>query len=317
MTKIGKKWLVLLVAAVLSVGTAALLTACNSSNGDGNGGTQTTDWSSYTQEQWIAEIDNFDGKEISYQFEGTETQLGGQVLLNLYDDGSACARHQATTSYNNYVGYWSEAEDEDGNAISLTIVAGYGMGMGGLTYSEKNASYPDLYQLTDGSYTFSLDVDLSMGQYTRQARMTCDNTITYATFAAFEEAYPITNWDDEEGDEDGAEDGTEDGTIPEYALYFVYVADASDQLQDTMICQSAVWGAALGITGSYTPTDSDELLFTFDGGFTTIECYADGTYKFTYASVDLVETGTWTWSNWAFTLTTSGGNVITGSVYGG
>lgn len=320
MAKLSKKWLSLLVAALLTLGAMALFTACGPTDPDtpddpDDPGT-TIDWSSYTQSQWLAELDKFDDKEISYQFNSTDfTQLNGSAVLNLYADGSACGDHYTPGRGEGdmYFGYWSEAEDEDGNAISITITSAYSPIMAeGSQYVVKGTQYPSLYELSNGNYSFSMDVDLALGQYTRQLSMVCDNTVKFDNFADFE-AYAETaapETPEEGGDE-------EEGAIPENALNFVYVADSSDQLQDTMICESTVWGAALGTTGNYTPTDSKDLLLTFNGGFTTIECYADGTYQFTYDSVGLVETGTWTWSNWAFTLTTAGGNTITGSVYGG
>ena len=126
MVKLGKKWLTLLVAALLTLGTMALFTACGPTDPDTPDTPddpdtppveEVIDWSSYTVDQFKAE--DFDGKTISYQYTGVETQMNGQVLLNLYEDGSACAVHQASTSHNRYYGYWSEAEDEDGNAIPL------------------------------------------------------------------------------------------------------------------------------------------------------------------------------------------------------
>ena len=207
MAKLGKKWLTLLVAALLTLGTMALFTACGPTDPDipdtpDDPDTppveEVIDWSSYTVDQFKAE--DFDGKTISYQYTGVETQMNGQVLLNLYEDGSACAVHQASTSHNRYYGYWSEAEDEDGNAITLTVQYLVGMGMDDAgspaeKTAEKNKTYPAMYELSDGTYSFSMDVDLSVGQYTRQAVMSCDNTVHFATIAAFEEANPVPGYD--------------------------------------------------------------------------------------------------------------------------
>lgn len=322
MMKVGKKWLSLLLAAMLTLGAAALLVACgggsddnnnnNNNNNDNNPPAQTVDWSAYTEDQWRAELDKFDGKQISYQFNSTDfTQLNGSAMLNLYEDGSACADSYSPGRADGdfYFGYWSEAEDEDGNAITINIVAGYAsyMAEGGL-FVTKTWSYPSLYELANGNYSFSMDVDLALGQYTRQLSMVCDNTVKYDTFAAFE-AYAETAAP-EEGGEEGGEEG-EEGAVPSQAFSFVYTADSSDMLKDTMICEVSEWGAKLGGSGSYTATDSHELLITFTGSFTKIECYADGTYSFIYENAGLTETGTWTFSGWVMTFTTAGGQSFT------
>lgn len=319
MAKNKKKWLALLAAGTLALGMCAFA-ACapgtedTDKDPDTDGDVVTVDWSAYTQDQWIAELDKFEGKQIDYQFNSTNfTQLNSSAMLNLYSDGSACADHftpgRADGDY--YFGYWSEAEDEDGNAISITIVAGYAsyMAEGGL-FVEKELSYPSLYELSNGNYSFSLDVDLSLGQYTRQLSMLCDNTVKYTTFAAFEEAAEA-NAPQETPDEG------EEGTIPERAFAFEYISDSSDQLKDTMVCEVSEWGAKLGGSGSYTATDSADLLITFTGGFTKLECYADGTYTFIYEfeyngePTKVEESGTWTFSGWVMTFTTAGGQTFT------
>ena len=164
MVRLGKKWLTLLVAALLTLGTMALFTACGPTDPDTPDThddpdtppvEEVIDWSSYTVDQFKAE--DFDGKTISYQYTGVETQMNGQVLLNLYEDGSACAVHQASTSHNRYYGYWSEAEDEDGNAITLTVQYLVGMGMDDAgspaeKTAEKNKTYPAMYELSDGTH---------------------------------------------------------------------------------------------------------------------------------------------------------------------
>lgn len=49
-------------------------------------------------------------------------------------------------------------------------------------------------------------------------------------------------------------------------------------------------------------------------GNCTLECYADGTYKFTFISYNMTETGKWSWSNWTFTLTPDGGETLTATM---
>lgn len=54
-----------------------------------------------------------------------------------------------------------------------------------------------------------------------------------------------------------------------------------------------------------------EVLFSFTGGYCTLDCYADNTYKFAFESYELEETGTWAFENYSFSITQDNGNVIT------
>lgn len=63
-------------------------------------------------------------------------------------------------------------------------------------------------------------------------------------------------------------------------------------------------------------TDAPETaapLFSFlsDSENYLLDCYADGTYKFTFATAGLEEMGTWTWKDWSFSLTDANGKVTT------
>ena len=60
--------------------------------------------------------------------------------------------------------------------------------------------------------------------------------------------------------------------------------------------------------GSQSPSDAN-LLFSFlsDSENFLLDCYDDGTYEFTFATVGLKEQGTWTWKDWTFTLTDAKG----------
>lgn len=49
--------------------------------------------------------------------------------------------------------------------------------------------------------------------------------------------------------------------------------------------------------------------FTSDSENYLLDCYADGTYKFTFVTAGLTETGEWTWKDWTFSLTDTNGKV--------
>ena len=95
------------------------------------------------------------------------------------------------------------------------------------------------------------------------------------------------------------------------SLYFVAVID--ERVDREFTCDATTWGTALGTTGNYEPGAETPVLFSFvsDSENYLLDCYADGTYKFTYVTVGLVETGEWSWKDWIFTLTDSNGKVTT------
>lgn len=61
-----------------------------------------------------------------------------------------------------------------------------------------------------------------------------------------------------------------------------------------------------------------EILFSFTGGYTSFDCYTDNTFKFTFESYGIEETGTWEFdkSTYTFTITKSDGNTITATISG-
>lgn len=61
-----------------------------------------------------------------------------------------------------------------------------------------------------------------------------------------------------------------------------------------------------------------EVLFSFTGGYTTLDIYDDNTYTFAFESYGLTEQGNWAFDSaaYAFTLTQAGGNVIAASING-
>ncbi len=102
------------------------------------------------------------------------------------------------------------------------------------------------------------------------------------------------------------------------ALKLHYTAASSDQLTWDFTCGPEVWGAAFNGTGSYEPVSAPSagqpsVLFSWESGSENylLDCNDDGTYAFTFATVGLVETGTWSWQDWTFTMTDSNGTVMT------
>lgn len=115
------------------------------------------------------------------------------------------------------------------------------------------------------------------------------------------------NPDPEQGDEP---------TYPENSLVLDFTPDTSEQLRKTFHVESGTWGVAFGGQGDYTPTDSADELFawTTTGSSVHLTFFADGTYKYEFTTMNIEETGTWTWTSWNLTVTTDGGNSFTGSI---
>ena len=265
---------VLSAALVLSAG--AVLVACGGSDDDDDDTGTTIDYSSYGEDEWLA-VD-FDSKTISYQFTGVDSQFSYPVVLNLYDDGAACAEHLSSGYFqdlggaNFYYGYWSEAEDSDGNVITLDIIGCYGLTISyTMGYASRTESYT-IYEESGGTYSVSFSIDLAIGMYTRTASLECDGSITYATFAALEAANPVeTSDDDDDTDTDtDSEEATElttlDGTFTTIVLYSdgTYVFSYA-----TMgVSESGTWAYADGV-----------LTLTTDGG--NVYSSEDGSLSFT------------------------------------
>lgn len=105
-------------------------------------------------------------------------------------------------------------------------------------------------------------------------------------------------------------------TYPENSLVLDFTPDTSEQLRKTFHVESGTWGVAFGGQGDYTPTDSTDELFawTTTGSSTHLTFFADGTYKYEFTTMNIEETGTWTWAGWNLTVTTAGGTSFTGSI---
>ena len=104
----------------------------------------------------------------------------------------------------------------------------------------------------------------------------------------------------------------EESGYPANTFVLNYVADINEQLTGTFSSLSSVWGSALGASGSYAPTESKDLLFSWDstGKSKELDFYANGTYEFRFTKMSITERGTWSFEGWKLKLTTEAGREI-------
>lgn len=93
-------------------------------------------------------------------------------------------------------------------------------------------------------------------------------------------------------------------------LILEFTADINPQLGATFTCDPSVWEAALGTSGSYVPTESEDILFSWVGSGKSKEMdfFANGTYEFRFTKMDIAEHGTWTFHDWHLTVTSATGH---------
>lgn len=96
---------------------------------------------------------------------------------------------------------------------------------------------------------------------------------------------------------------------PENSLVLDFTPDISEQLQKMFYVESSTWGPALGASGDYAPTESEDELFAWitTGSSVHLTLYANGTYKYEFTTMNIEETGTWTFEGYKMTLTTPKG----------
>lgn len=96
---------------------------------------------------------------------------------------------------------------------------------------------------------------------------------------------------------------------PENSLVLDFTPDTSEQLQKMFYVESSTWGSALGASGDYTPSESEDELFAWitTGSSVHLTLYANGTYKYEFTTMNIEETGTWTFEGYKMTLTTAKG----------
>lgn len=106
-----------------------------------------------------------------------------------------------------------------------------------------------------------------------------------------------------------------------HALNFNFVAVVDDRVNRDFSAEAEVWGAAFNGEGNYTPTaapaaEAPAVLFPFvaDAESFQLDLLSDGTYEFRFTTMNVSETGTWTWENWTLTLTTPQGRTAVAAI---
>lgn len=148
----------------------------------------TKDWTGFTG--WTEE--NWDGKDISYQFTGSwsmdgEYAMKYDVLINLYSDGSVLVDQYMVGghSYTQY-GQWIGADTEDGVELTLDTICEEPLNPGDdMVAYEYNYI---LYEESDGGFSFGYTINLAPGQYFRTADVKGSSAVTYNTVADFRAA---------------------------------------------------------------------------------------------------------------------------------
>lgn len=143
----------------------------------------------YTDEQWLQE--NFDNKEIAYQFVSPETNRDSidygyafAACVNLYTDGSARVdlRNVVGDRSDMHFGFWTLEESDYGNSIELTIRRV--VALSGTELLEHKYTYT-IYEEEDGSYSFNFDFGITPGAYYRQIAVAGSANVQYATLEDF------------------------------------------------------------------------------------------------------------------------------------
>ena len=106
-----------------------------------------------------------------------------------------------------------------------------------------------------------------------------------------------------------AETQSEEAAVPANTYTLEYVADINEQLTGSFSCPPDRWQAALGDSGSYVPTESADLLFSWDasGKSKKMDFFANGTFEFQFTSMSISEKGTWAYADGKLSVTTEAG----------
>ena len=265
-------------------------------------------------------VEDVSGKAIAYQFTGhEESNRVVDLLINLYEDGfvriSQVSGGVLTYDYN---GYWRNKDDE---SIYFGVSSYVYKGEDNPSY---NVSYGDTatvdysYDLTEQNGIFSFGCNFCLGfqdggQFVRSTIIEGNGSVTYATVDEFLTAMGATP--PAEPTDPPEEPGE---TYPANTMLLNFTPDTSDQLNTTFSCESSVWGPALGASGSYTPTGSTDVLFSWSNPAESfqLDFHADGTYEYRFTTMNITENGTWTFESWKLTTTTAKGLTATAEITG-
>lgn len=258
------------------------------------------------------------GKAIAYQFTGhMDGDRTVDLLINLYEDGfariSQVSNGALTYDYN---GYWRNKDDE-GLYFGVSNYAYLGEDNPGYNVAHGDTATVDYsYDLVeqDGMFSFGCNFCLGFaegGQFVRSTMVEGTGAVQYTTveefLASVGAAAPAPS-------EEPA--GSEEPGYPANTMLLTFTPDTSEQLTTTFSCESSVWGLALGASGSYTPTESGDVLFSWSNTAESyqLDFHADGTYEYRFTTMGITESGTWTFEGWKLTTTTANGLTATAEI---
>lgn len=263
-------------------------------------------------------------KAIAYQFAGHEdSNQEVDLLINLYEDGFARIFQVSNGNLNYYYnGYWRNKDDE---SIYFGVTNYAYQGEDNPSHNLKHGDVATVdysYDLVEENGMFSFGCNFCLGfadggQFVRSTVVEGDGTVKFTTEDAFltEVGAAVASEPTEEA-EASSESNEETSSYPTNTMLLTFTPDTSERLTTTFSCDSSVWGHALGSTGSYTPTDSDEVLFSWSNTAESyqLDFYANGTYEYRFTSMNITESGTWTFAGWQLSTTTANGLIANGEI---
>lgn len=255
--------------------------------------------------------EDISGKAVAYQFAGhMDGDRAVDLLINLYEDGFVRIFQVSNSALTyDYNGYWRNKDDE-----SLYFgVSNYAYR--GEDNPAYNVAYGDTatvdysYDLSeqDGVFSFGCNFCLGFadgGQFVRSTMVEGDGSVQYATVDEFLSAVGAEAAAPSEEPEAPSEP-----SYPANTMLLTFTPDTSEKLTTTFSCESSVWGPALGASGSYAPTDSGDVLFSWSNPAESfqLDFRADGTYEYRFTTMNITENGTWTFDSWSLSTTTANG----------
>lgn len=210
---------------------------------------------------WLDE--DWDAKEVAYQFTGywdmgdPEYGIAFSFLMNLYADGSVqICQYQADRADYRYFGGWELVEDPDGDELHIKVAEE--TNESGELIDHKY-SY-EIYEESDGGFSFGYDFGIAAGQYFRVANMAGSKEVNYANVDAFKAAADEGAFVVAAPVEEGTEEGGETEEVAGYSCpinlggnEMTAVLTLDDETNATLV-------AAVTFTCTYTKTGSVVVL---------------------------------------------------------